>query len=595
MKATKRPSAAFTDGFQRSARRVRLPLLTSSALSGLAFGAVAGAAVAAGLWWARQGALRPWALSLCVLGALVGIALRTRRRWSDGDVALYLDAKLGSGEAISTAVELSQQDGDSATRAVVLERAGAALDEASTRSLRPKIFKKAHALLPLGAGVVVWLSLIALPPAPPPPHTPPGSDIVRAPGLKGLDPIIALEKLDPRDRLEKERLAKIAEDAKRLRADLKRGIEKREAQARIAKLRDDIAAERLRMTDGKNRPGLEAAIGKLEKAPGLQNAAKALADADLTEFDREMQKLANLAEQQSREQAKRALQEAEKAARDKGARELADALKEQQKLFEERAARADALRELANALKGKLSQEALDDLKEFGNSGSPEAQKRLTDAMTDALKHLTPEERERLLHNLQKKLEQNSGGMSPLTKEQLEDWAKRLGSPEGQRELEQMLRELAAQDPSESARREQALDDAERGGGDAARGLGAVPIPMPGDDGSGSNPGPSKNKGDGKDSSGGPGSHHDTGRGNHQGESQATDGKELRAKTNAHVNPAAPLHAPTLGRTEGRAGETARQKGLGSLGQAGPAEVGGVEGAEVPEEYREQVGRYFQP
>ena len=44
-----------------------------------------------------------------------------------------------------------------------------------------------------------------------------------------------------------------------------------------------------------------------------------------------------------------------------------------------------------------------------------------------------------------------------------------------------------------------------------------------------------------------------------------------------------------------RAGETANQAGTGALGAAGPDQVGGVEHSEVPEEYREQVGRYFQP
>ena len=51
----------------------------------------------------------------------------------------------------------------------------------------------------------------------------------------------------------------------------------------------------------------------------------------------------------------------------------------------------------------------------------------------------------------------------------------------------------------------------------------------------------------------------------------------------------------TLGRAPSRPGETANQAGTGALGQAGPSELGGVEGSEVPEEYREQVGRYFQP
>jgi len=50
-----------------------------------------------------------------------------------------------------------------------------------------------------------------------------------------------------------------------------------------------------------------------------------------------------------------------------------------------------------------------------------------------------------------------------------------------------------------------------------------------------------------------------------------------------------------MGRTAGRPGETANTQGSGALGTVAPDEVGGVERSDVPEEYREQVGRYFQP
>ena len=48
-------------------------------------------------------------------------------------------------------------------------------------------------------------------------------------------------------RAQKERLEKIAKDAEKLKIDLEKGLEKREALDRIAKLRDEIAAERLTM------------------------------------------------------------------------------------------------------------------------------------------------------------------------------------------------------------------------------------------------------------------------------------------------------------------------------------------------------------
>jgi hypothetical protein len=53
------------------------------------------------------------------------------------------------------------------------------------------------------------------------------------------------------------------------------------------------------------------------------------------------------------------------------------------------------------------------------------------------------------------------------------------------------------------------------------------------------------------------------------------------------------MQGTTLGRAPARAGETANQRGTGALGGVGRTEVGAVEGTDIPEEYREQVGRYF--
>ena len=109
----------------------------------------------------------------------------------------------------------------------------------------------------------------------------------------------------------------------------------------------------------------------------------------------------------------------------------------------------------------------------------------------------------------------------------------------------------------------------------------------PGADGKG-------NQGKG-DSSGGPGSHHDTGTGDHAGSTPEVAGKELRSKADAHMQAGAPMHSATLGRAPARAGETANQLGAGSLGTAQQTEVGAVDHSNIPEEYREQVGRYFEP
>ena len=429
----------FHASFERWAGRVRRRLAAQKLVAGLAVGLALAAPAAALLWWLRQGSFRPWAAALGLVGLIAAAVIAWKKRWSDAHVALYLDAELDAKEAISTAVELrTEAERADAAREVVVRDAARALDAGDPKRARPRIFEPWHGLAPLGAAAVVWLSLVPLPPAPSGPEAAPGADLVKTENLKGLEKIEALEKLEAKTPEERERLKRIAEEAKKLREDLKKGIEKREALARIAKLRDDITAERLRFGDEKNRPGLEAAVGKLAKAPGMKDAAKALGDGDLVEFDQEMQKLANKAEKEDRDAAKEALEEAAKAAREKGAKELADALDEQRKLFDQREAKGQALRELAEALKGqgKLDEKTLEDLKEFGESGSPEAQKRLAESMEKALQGLSEEERKKLAENLKKRMEeQQKNGQSqaePLTKQQIEDMAKKLASPEGQ-------------------------------------------------------------------------------------------------------------------------------------------------------------------
>lgn len=205
---------------------------------------------------------------------------------------------------------------------------------------------------------------------------------------------------------------------------------------------------------------------------------------------------------------------------------------------------------------------------------------------------MTEEERKRLAERLRQNL--GSGGegqQSPMTAEELEELAKRLEQKGAEDRLREQLRELARRDPSEDAERERGLGEAERGGSDAERSLGAIPMPL--GQGQGSGKGPQQEApqtgGDGKGQGDGPGT------GKHDGKTAPLDVKELRSKAGGKLLPGAPMHAGTLGRAPARTGETANQLGTGALGRVGPTEVGAVEGAEIPEEYREQVGRYFEP
>ncbi|HEY6079698.1 MAG TPA: hypothetical protein VIW29_12875, partial [Polyangiaceae bacterium] len=445
--------------------------------------------------------------------------------------------------------------------------------------------------LPLAAGAILWLSLAPLPPAPRV-SVPPGAERVQQAQLKGLERIEALRDQRGRNPDDERRLRALADEAKKLRGQLSQGMEKREALARMAKLRDAIAELRSEFGSGQQRPGLEAAIGALAEHPELRKAARALGDGDLTAFDLEMQRLANQAEQSARDSAKQALQEAERAARAKGAQALGDALQQQGEAFQKRAAEAEALRELAKSLEGQLDAEALEDLKEFGQSGDPEAARRLSEAMGKALSKLSEAERKRLAERLKQQLKQNpQGALSPMMREEMEDMARRLATPGGQQQLEEQLRELAQPEQSPGAERDGALGDAERGLDEAERGLGAVPLPGgQASPGAGNSPaGPQAGK------SGGPGGQHDTGSGAHDGKTDAVQAPELRAKADVARSGSGPMHAATLGRAPARPGDTANQRGSGSLGSVAPTEIGAVEQSEVPEEYREHVGRYFEP
>lgn len=582
---------SFRENFRRRARSVRGWLLVRHALGGLALGALLGGAVAALLWWRRLGELRPWGFAAAMLlGLIGGLVLAWRKRWSDQALALYLDARLESSEVVTTALE----GGESVARQNVERQAATTLAAAKPAKLRPRFVSRWHALFPTASAAAVWLCVIPLPPAPLLPAAPAGVEKIQRNDLPGLERIEALAGLGAENSAQAERLKRFAAEAKKLREDLQKGIEKREALAKLGNLRDDIAAERQRFGDAKNRAGLDAATAELEKNKLTTKAGRALGEGDLTEFDAEMQRLASLAEKEDRDAARDALERAEKAARDKGAHGLADALDRQKKALDRAEANADALRELAKRLEGALDDEGRSALREFGESGSPEAQRKLAEALDRALKRLTEEERKKLAENLRRDLERGGAGGKPMSREELDELLKRLDEKGADKLLEERLRELARRDPSDDARREQGLDDAERGGADAQRGLGALPIPLGGPGGGQAKSGPKQESAQGGPS-GGPGGKRDEGRGDHSAGTPPLDVKELRSKADPKLLPGMPMHSATLGRAPARPGETANQLGTGKLGSAGPAEVGAVEGSDIPEEYREQVGRYFEP
>jgi hypothetical protein len=603
-------AAAFRPLFDRWSRRVRAQLALRHVIGGAAVGLLVGAGASAALWQTRHGALRPAGVAVGLLGAAAGLGLARRRRWADADVALYLDARLDADEAIATAHELTRHDGGTSevppslpdgthdpARAVVVSRAASALGRATPGAVRPPVLRPWHAALPVGAAAIGWISIAPLPPLPPGAPAAPGTGTVQLARVDGLEKVIKLAQASARDEAQRERLKKLAEEAKKLRDKLKDGIEKRQAQDEIARLKDGILAERLSLGDGQQRQGMESALGKLGEDPALKNAQKALGDRDLVRLDEEMERLANKLESADRRRAQQTLEDAAEAARRSGAPDVARALEEEKRRLAELGKKADRLRALAKELGDALDDEGREALQDFDRKGGGKEAQKLAEELDEALGKLTPEQRKKLAENLKKKMTEAPGqqgdpeeGLSPGD---LKDLADQLDTPEGQQQLEDALKKMA-EDPaegSEEGERQKRLDDAEEGAGEAEQQLGGVPMPMPG---GGGQPSPGQRSGPpggtplaGHTEGEGPGSHH--------GRTGVVEGGEMRARAAGRLGKGRPMPGVVMGRSPGRAGDTANTVGQGGLGSAAADEVGGVERSDVPEEYREQVGRYFQP
>ncbi|MCC6645455.1 MAG: hypothetical protein IT374_07795 [Polyangiaceae bacterium] len=583
--------------FSRHASRLRRRLATRTALTGAAVGLAVGVVAALALWRAGRGPDRWAALGAGALGAGAGLVAARRRRLDDEEVALFLDQRLGTAEIVTTAIDRGGV-GAGEVREHVAREAERALAAADPGRLRVRVLSPWHALAPLAALAIGYVAWMPLPPREAKAQAP-GADTVMLAEVKGLEKVAELAKLHARDEEQKKRLDKIAKDAAALREKLREGTERREALAELGKLQDAVDAERLSLGDGEKRAGLEAALGRLAQDPLTKDAAKALADRDLVKFDEEMQKLANSREKTDRDRAKQILKEAAEAAKEGGAADVGKALDRQRELLEQRAARAEELRELQKALEGAMTPEQKKDLDDLLQPpGSDADAKKIAKGMGDALKKLTPEERKRLAEKLKKQLQERGEQLDPASRSRLEDMARELSTPEGQKALEEELRRMAtADDKDGESERQKGLDDAQRGLGDAQKQLGGAPMPMPGPPSPGAPGGPAP-KGSGDASSGTPGApghSEDKGTGDHTGKSADVSADELRARAKSKVNGKAPTAGITIGRTGGREGDTANTRGTGAIGEVGKAETGGIDRGEVPEEYREQVGRYFQP
>jgi hypothetical protein len=568
-------------------------------LDGASVGALAGALAGVAPWLLGRGVAIPAGLVVVGAGVLGGVVLAVRERWSDGDVALFLDARLTRNEAISTALEGADPAPGGAAidgaRAAAPDRrelaldvareveslAVAALTSADARRAVPPRRRRWHAALPLGLAALAALPVLP-PRAPTAASEHPATDTLRA-GFTALHRVEALRELPATSLDEKRKLEALANDARALREKAERGVERKEALDALARLRDALDADRGELSATRNRAGLEAAVAALSRHAETRAAARALGDADVVALDRETRRLADAAEAEARDVARKTLEEAAKAAREHGAEDVGRLLDGQKRLLERRAAESAAMRELSRLLGDALPEGARQSLQRLDRmtDGQREA---MAEALVDALEGLTEEERRRVADALRRSAE-GMQGENAAPGEELGRLAKALDTKAGREQLRAALKRLAQGEGTEEGRRERAMEMARLGVAEAEReATGGAP-------GKGA-PGASRSGGSGSQS--GTGNDQGGGHGQHGGQTPDVAASALPAHATGTAQGGIPI-GPGPGTAPPVAAEAAGSPGVEALRAVGPKEVGAVERSDVPQEYREQVGRYFSP
>ncbi len=582
------------------AAALRRRLLAREVVRALAVSSVLGAACIAVGWWTRAGL--GWqlgtGLGLPLLGAAAGMLQSRRRRWTTEQVALFLDARLATGEAISAALTAEASDTTDLSEAI-WKRAGSALAGAPRERLELPLVRRRHWAL-LGTLVAAAPLLFLQPPAGQPPGAPSdaSSESAQLPGLANVEALTAIPGRDPEQTA---RLQRLAAEARTLRQAFEAGLERRAALARIAELQDRVRAERLRFHDVAERPGREAAALALRRNAALERAAAALGDGDLTAFDAAMQQLARELEREDREQARQQLEEAARAAAKAGAPEAAALLRESGAALTDGGLDAN-LQELASALGEAVDETIRRQLARLAQTTSATDRAKLAEALAKALSELDAAERRALAEQLRARLA-DAEHLTPMGKDQLHALAETLSNdPAALRRLTDAMKQLAAGPSAARQRRESALAEAEGGLDAAQRALGGLPLPVAaGQEGEAQSaaPGGANRHGDATSSGtgdDGPSPARSSGHAKEEHDAATRPDTSLRAKASPRLLPGTPLRGASLGRAPAAPGEVASLPAPeAALDVARPAALRGVERQEVPEEYREHVSRYFTP
>lgn len=574
------PSPAIA-AFSRAARVIRRRLLLREAWRGGCVGTLALCGAATIRWWLGHGGT-PWPLMvLPCAGVAVGVLRARRRRWSDADVAAYLDARWRQPETLLSWVHTPSD--------AALDASARALLDGERELPAPRAWSPVLlAASPLLAAVLVVLWL-----APARVRAPLPTQDLRALPAPSLAALEGLRDLPARDEAERERRLALLEEAEKLDAALRRGISREEAQARLGALRDRLTDEHRNLGSANAGSGLDAAARALESR-GMRALADTLASRDLAAFDDELERLAAEREKSDRASAKRALEEAAAAARRAGAEGIGSMLDQSRAALEERARRNEALHDFAEAMREAGVEEAAQAAEQLDRAGSAEAANAAADAMAKALAGLSDEEKKQLAKNLAKLKKGGAleGMQPPAAGEALDPKA-----------LAEQLKELAQADVEVGeAARDRGMQEAERNLDRAGGELrGAVPGPGSGGGqagGSGKTPGRGGNPGHaaaGNDSTSGAGAGGPSrggGPGTHEGATGPVEAGELRARARGRAG-AGGAHVTVTG--PGGEGQVPL-RALGEVSAAARArELSNLDDGELPAEYRDQVRRYFTP
>ncbi len=504
----------------------------------------------------------PWALALA-LGPSFGMLAARRGRPSDEEVVLYLDRRLGAGEALVTAWELGD-DVPPLLRATVA-RAHAMLREADPREMLPRARSAQLAWL---APAALFAAIGAVIPV----RSASGSDDGRV-VISNAEALRRIERLaeEERDPARRRQLDAAARPARELARALREGLDRDEGREQLETIRREVEAAR-RPETREERRARDAAMDQLAGEPEMQRAR---AERDSFALDRAVERAAARREAADRRRAQEALDRAAAAARQSGDAELAESLERRSRVLRRRAEQAALARELAEALpelQGMEVRRQLDRLEREGDGS--QLSRAMVDAMREAWSRLTPEEREQLARAMQRA----SAAESTEAQAQREESARPLDADEMERQLRDALEHL---------------DRLE-----LAVGAGGIPIAGPGASSSGEGNGEGDNGeggGDGRGEQGGSGGPGGGGGPGHEGGDtapvRANDGPLARVRP--ELGPGAPSQT-TFESTDPTGMPLPEGTPDGEAASAAaPGEPGAIERSAIPEDYRDHVRTYF--